>query len=564
MSNFGRFVFYVALISSLLLVLRVSILVPMHSDDYFYFNLGLGVSEHLNHYMNWSGRILADYISSILLNLFNTDMVNVLNTIAVIALLFIIGQLPYALIKGKYLFLLDKYSAFSFLLIFFLYWIANPQLGHTTFWIVGSANYMWVGLIAVAYFYMLIKYAYNKQRHGVFIAIAISIFALFSGLSNESLSVAVVFISLAMVFITKFNRPMFFLYSGSSIIGFLVLIFSPGQAKRSNIDAFSDWYSLSFTERLYEHFVNRIPSIVGQFWILLVVIVIVCLGACLTFKNVRDDNASSWMKLGALFFIATLVSLAALVGAPYIPLRSTNAALILMLCSLSCLLALSRENGSAKIVLFGPLFLVVISYFSMSYYLMFHAMESINKQNNIRNAILLTEDANIVIPGFYMTKLMKDSDSIDYLHHSAASMQRYYDKREIVSVKMSFDYSQVNEDNNLIKKTRGGIVGVWPYRDGLSNRIAIGFDCSSLRKVNAANMSFFAHVYYGTTSGMNTGFLNIDPQGEMSEFNGVCYKTYLYAKDFEVSNIGKIEYGLYSPVTGERESTNTIDFLGNY
>ncbi|WP_407707109.1 DUF6056 family protein [Aeromonas veronii] len=70
MVNSGRYFFFATLILVSLLIFGFSIFVPMHSDDYFYFNLGLGLTEHLNHYMNWSGRILADYISSIILTLF--------------------------------------------------------------------------------------------------------------------------------------------------------------------------------------------------------------------------------------------------------------------------------------------------------------------------------------------------------------------------------------------------------------------------------------------------------------------------------------------------------------
>ena len=217
MSDLGRLFFYVTLLSSLLLIIGIAILVPMHSDDYFYFNLGLGFSEHLNHYMNWSGRILADYISSILLIFFSTNLVNILNAIAVIALLFMISQLPYSLLKSKKAFVCDKYTAFSFFMIFLVYWVANPQLGHTTFWIVGSANYMWVGFIAVTYFYMLIKHTLNQPVSRI-LKIVTFVLALLSGMSNESLSVAVVLISIAMVFINTFNRTISLLYAGSSIV----------------------------------------------------------------------------------------------------------------------------------------------------------------------------------------------------------------------------------------------------------------------------------------------------------------------------------------------------------
>jgi hypothetical protein len=446
-------------------------------------------------------------------------------------------------------------------MIFLVYWIANPQLGHTTFWIVGSANYMWVGLIAITYFYMLIKHALNQPPSCV-ATIVTSILALLSGMSNESLSVAVVFISIVMVFITKLNRTISLLYVGSSITGFLILILSPGQSKRAHIDAFSDWYSLSFTERVYEHFVNRIPSIFGSLWIALIVTIITCLVVCVNFNKIRSDNASDWSKLGAVFFISALFSLAALIGAPYIPLRSTNGALILILCSLSCFLAIARKSGNEKYIFFGPLLLVVISYFSMSYYLMLSAMKGISKQNDIRNTLILAGDDKVTVPSFYMTKLMKDSDSIDYLHHSAASMQRYYSKHEIASMKVSFDYSQVIEGNNIMHNTKDDIVGVWPYQDGLSKKIVIGFNCSSLHKAESTKMSFFTHIYYNTPSGINSGFFNVDPQGEMSKFKGVCYKVYSYTKDFSPSHIGKIEYGLYSPVTGERRNMRVIIFNG--
>ena len=42
-------------------------LTPIHSDDYRYYLLGISPASHYHHYMTWSGRIVADYASSLIL-----------------------------------------------------------------------------------------------------------------------------------------------------------------------------------------------------------------------------------------------------------------------------------------------------------------------------------------------------------------------------------------------------------------------------------------------------------------------------------------------------------------
>lgn len=40
---------------------------PIHSDDYRYYLLGISPESHFHHYMTWSGRIIADYTSALIL-----------------------------------------------------------------------------------------------------------------------------------------------------------------------------------------------------------------------------------------------------------------------------------------------------------------------------------------------------------------------------------------------------------------------------------------------------------------------------------------------------------------
>jgi len=40
---------------------------PIHSDDLWYSSIGMDWSNNYKHYMTWSGRVVADYTSCILL-----------------------------------------------------------------------------------------------------------------------------------------------------------------------------------------------------------------------------------------------------------------------------------------------------------------------------------------------------------------------------------------------------------------------------------------------------------------------------------------------------------------
>ncbi len=95
----------------------------MHSDDYAYYLMGFSPSAHLGHYLGWSGGFVTDYISSILLS-FNNTVYSTINILAFFLLIYFISLIPVKIFNNK-----NTFSVMSFLLIFILYWIANPNPG---------------------------------------------------------------------------------------------------------------------------------------------------------------------------------------------------------------------------------------------------------------------------------------------------------------------------------------------------------------------------------------------------------------------------------------------------
>lgn len=148
---------YLAPFFFLLIVYFAGINVPMHSDDYSYLLLGTDLDAHIHHYLAWSGRFVADYVSGFLLGQLNYYVYTFLNSLALTTLLYTITLIP-SIIDKTY-----KFNSFRFLCIAMMYWIANPNLGETSFWIVGSANYLWTNMfisIFLAYYFHIL----NKER----------------------------------------------------------------------------------------------------------------------------------------------------------------------------------------------------------------------------------------------------------------------------------------------------------------------------------------------------------------------------------------------------------------
>ncbi|EPL1953314.1 TPA: hypothetical protein I8627_001664 [Citrobacter freundii] len=416
-----------------LLVLFPSLHIPLHSDDFFYKMIGASPSAQIDHYIHWSGRIITNIISGILLNL-PRFAYSAINAMALTILIVLIRKIPTPFSDGNEN-SISKESLFYFVL-FFLYWISNPNLGQTSFWIVGSANYLWTNVFIAEYYFYLFSII-KKERYSKVAISCCLLLAFLAGCSNENTSIVTILLSIAIYVIYRKN----IILAGivGNVIGASVLLLSPGTAERAS--HYTYWNNIGIFQKAELHFLDRFPTAVSGYWQVYVVFIVFLMFICLSHRPNRE-----LVTLSILFFIGSFLANAAFIGSPVLPPRSMNGGLCLLLISLSLLIgscyADKRQYFSGMIV--STLF--CLAYFVVSYFLFAKSMQRADDQDAIRNEIIHNEKAKgkdvIYIPEYYFGRLAKYNDRFDLYH--AKAMDRYYSVKEIKTFPVGFDYARIN------------------------------------------------------------------------------------------------------------------------
>ncbi|HCP53924.1 MAG: hypothetical protein CMK72_04630 [Pseudomonadaceae bacterium] len=533
MSN--RLSFILALILLFFVVLIPSIHVPMQADDFAYYGLGLSIGEQLNHYLSWSGRIVTNIISAYLLNLLPHFAYEVVNTVVFCLLMFFVSIAPNAL--GRHT---VKVSSLSLLVIFALYWIANPALGETSFWIVGSANYLWTSMFVAGYFvYIFRTLDYHVGLKESFAAVIMGFLA---GCSNENTSVVVVLITIFVV-ITERNKRVALLGLTGCVVGCAVLLLSPGNKLRS--DVFVEWKSLSFLEKFFLHFYERLPSMMSSYWQVYLVIVLTLFIVLFIGKYDRKQ-----ITYAAVFFIGAVLANLAFVASPYLPTRAGNGALVLLLISLS--FSISGLSGflyrpSVKLYFISVCSFLLV-YFIPSYFFFNNAVSSLWVQSKIRESMIVQAKSvgvdHIEIPSFYVRKLLKPSDGFVSGEHVA--INKYYGVENIVFSSVGFDYAHIDKLPRLSVDLKifdnVSLNNIYVYDEGVVGNSMFVFDVSgNLNGLLEAGGAIYVHVFMKGGKGV---YLNRDTVTPTVSINGSAYTTTGLGVDFR--NIERIDIGVYN------------------
>lgn len=411
---------------------------PIHSDDYRYALLGLSFDAHLHHYLTWSGRVVADYTSALLLATESRFFISALTGLAGIAFCYFIVKAPDGTLKWK------KHDALTFSLIFLTFWVANPNIGQTVFWVVGSANYLWTNLFVAAWIgnlYRIHTQRETKTRAGMLLL------GLFAGCSNESVAPLVVgFALLAIVYdlwqekrLCR-NKVAYFL---SVLAGACILIFSPGNFIRAQ-GAHKAWYEKSIVERVIIHLSERFFNHLALVWIAYVVLALL---AVLLYMAKRNGHRPSRLNLSmvVLMLLAGLGSSFIMVASPSYPDRVMMSTFMFFLFALSFLLK-EVLSADSKLAHYGVYVItgLMAGVFIWSFSLMYAAYTRVYQQDlvrvNIVNSQLSRHHKDFTIPDFHFLKMQNSGGHFGFFHDPLV-YGRYFGAGNVQKIKVPFDYS---------------------------------------------------------------------------------------------------------------------------
>ncbi len=246
-----------------LLFLVILFLSPICGDDWSNYLIGIKGLKHIigvsiGMYFDWEGR----FVSRILINLLTCNKIawNIINSLVIISIIYFVIKIINPKHK-KIIYLL------SLMTILFMNIYTFSQV---VVWIAGNVTYLFIISLLLGYFYYIINYSKSKKK----IIILLSVLNFIMTMFVEHMAIILIFgnilILIARYLKTKKIDKEIMLYLVISIIGTLLMLFSPGSLKRSSMENIS-FSKLSLFSKIFYNIPNFIyyTFIVNSFLIIL-------------------------------------------------------------------------------------------------------------------------------------------------------------------------------------------------------------------------------------------------------------------------------------------------------
>jgi len=442
----------------------------MMSDDFWYGEKNINlVSVSIQHYLNWSGRLLTDITSRVILQ-YPAWIVSSIKAIALVALIWLIAWLPNMILNKK------VFSRINLFLIFITYWICNPNLGQTTFWTVGATNYLFTNVWILAYLNLIFFMFYRKSEWYEYVLLGIT--AIAAGLSNENSGPMIVMFSVGMLIYANYKNKNLIPWSIGfigTLVGTAVLLLSPGNEFRAKSLPLKFQTGLTLN-KIYSFFTDGTSikwfSNYGFLFLIFVAMTIL-----LFFKKDISRKSIFW---SLMFFAIAIISNFAFVLSPFTMVRSLQGAFVFFLISLSFLVTEFMRTARVKIVniAFFIMLVCITLLFVTSYVLEVNSFRLARSEANIRESLVLkakkNNESSVMIPGWYYGTLLRPKND-PYDPYLSEHFGQYFGyKGTIQEVKAPIDYTkaQTFETNVLQISNSKAVHGIKFVKNSISGEAA--------------------------------------------------------------------------------------------
>jgi hypothetical protein len=424
----------------ILIIYLYNFFTPMWNDDYaacFHFgdsqdrlyNINQLLSSQKWLYLNWSGSVITGFIQQFTSAFLGKEVFNVLNTLVVFFLVYIVCYSSVKLEPTKYL------------ISFCVFILFVPLPGETLFWMIAAIGYMWTTLFATLFVF------YNHKIKSILWLFVISL--IIGTLSYNILCILLPYYSLILFRLRKnlLKELRFLIIPIGILLGGVLLMLAPG-----NMERYNNMY-------LSRDLISRIPNFLDFYskflynnWFLFTVVIVHFVRVY--FKERKILNEYTQNSIFLIFTISVLSPLAMIIAPEYSE-RTTFSAFVFMLpfffYSLFKLYdEFCRPNKFGSAIAFSVLLISTFSILTNSIKAQIEIYSTNEKNIQIIKEEKYKGNFNPKLEPFLCTptkysfiyKIRKDKNYISNIHMAA-----YYD---VKSVRAKGDFLQINFDRIVL------------------------------------------------------------------------------------------------------------------
>lgn len=420
----------------------VGYLNPMQSDDFSFYLRGLSFSQHWDFYMTWSGRFIVDYLSTLLLAINNHLIITLINSLAVPLLIYHLAAIAFY--KNPH-YRHDRGFIMAVIILWWGYWLTNPALGQTTFWVVGSANYLWPLVFLAVFFRYLLAISYQSSSSALSKkqCLFICVFAVLVGCSNEATG-ALAFCCLVLLYgwahINRLNKRIILYGFIFVLASYLFLLLAPGNMVRAASGEYAHWRAMGLNERIVSHVTVTIPQLLKNYGVIYLLLIWALVRG---YKPLTKVDR----QLLFIFLIGFCVFCFILIASPHASIARTQLTGLFFLLLILSFLLKNIFYDQRERLFNNILFYMLAITFIFSYGCVVNAYYSFYQQSKFRIDTINQDKAKALhetlVPNYYRPYVLREGDYPELSYHDPYSMGSYYGIKKVNLVFVEFDYLAV-------------------------------------------------------------------------------------------------------------------------